>query len=82
MRKRCWLNFWRRFRMFFGYGKAVNDKKLPGRVGCETFFVLQQITSVTPAAFPNYWVFFETRAISSFNLESNSFSMGDRFDFL
>ena len=37
---------------------------------------------VIDAAFPNYWVFFETRAISSSNLESNNFKIGDLFDFL
>jgi len=29
-----------------------------------------------------YWVFFETRATNSSNLESKSFSMGDLLDFL
>jgi len=29
-----------------------------------------------------YWVFFETRATNSSNLESKSFRMGDSFDFL
>jgi hypothetical protein len=29
-----------------------------------------------------YWIFFETRATNSSNLESNSFKMGDLFDFL
>ena len=29
-----------------------------------------------------YWIFFETRAINSSNLESRSFRMGDSFDFL
>ena len=29
-----------------------------------------------------YWVFFETRATNSSNLESRSFRMGDWFDFL
>jgi len=29
-----------------------------------------------------YWVFFETRVTNSSNLESNSFRMGDLFDFL
>jgi hypothetical protein len=30
----------------------------------------------------NYCVFFETRAISSSNLESNNFKIGERFDLL
>jgi hypothetical protein len=29
-----------------------------------------------------YWIFFETRATNSSNLESKSFRMGDLFDFL
>ena len=46
------------------------------------FLYYNNFAPAMPAAFPNYWVFFETRAISSSNRESKSFRIADLFDFL
>ena len=52
------------------------------RVGSAEFLYYNNFAPAMPAAFPNYWFFFETRAISSSNRESKSFRIADLFDFL
>ncbi len=54
--------------------------------GCYPKGLVVQVESCSPDSTKIhsefYWVFFETRATNSSNLESKSFRMGDWFDFL